>query len=1143
MAVTRTELFKVAMRSADGLPASTDWAPTGSTGITLAVGDLLEIQVGCNNGTPAAPTWNGITLSANANPAGSSGNAVMRVYRLLCTSAATGDIVLKKTTNWSNASAAGAVAAKFSLSGGDSFAAEALTLEDSDVYSSAGAGTTSIDTPDVTPAAACLLSAGFIALGNAGDTDGTFGAGNDVSQNGSRAESTGGGATGNICIQTAWDEKAVGGSYDLVWTGQTSRVSYGHIAAYKITTSSGVNRAPGAGSAAVDGGVTSLNTGVRPAIGAVVIAGLAATLSIAQTVQPPGVALAMEGNAPTAIVSGVARAVPAGAATIEGIAARVGLTVRPAGAVASLDGQAPTASVTSSGVSPGSASATVAGGQLALATDVRPAAGGVSISGLSPLASVNVTRELPSAAIAAAGQPTTLSHALRPAAAAAGIVGQTPRLDSAVRPSAAAATIGGFGPTLSTASTLSPAAGVLSAAGALPRIAVDVRPSSGAAALATSTAALTFRFGLQPVTAGLSLTGVAPAASISESSPVRTPATAALTLGGLAPAANVPFAFTRARAWRGADVLDAWIQLRHVDASGTPTTFSMSAEVFNRPWGSYHAFPSEGRLMRIGPIGRGASDVMGQPRASTCEVVVSDFDRKLRGWLGSVRQADLTGAEMTIHVIARRERWNGVEPLMAYRGFVADYTPGENRTFEFRLEDFVSLMFGEDVPFVTIGTKDFPNCPAANIGAVLSPIYGDLNSTTGAARTLYVGAWPYPILGQTWRAFAIAHGACKSLDDLFVDGVVVNSGEYGVTWLAPGKPGWSTVFGSVNYTDLNGTRYTLVFGRGPIADALADGEAVLSANVKGVETVGDSTGSLTNSIYSQAIHVLENFVLAKTPYRGGNWPALGTLQFSDGTAMVNAASFVDVSLNYAARLITAGNTGAWQVTQPLTRQNLVALLNLSMGTDSHVDARGRWTVSMFDPDGASERPLEEQYDIHELSLRVQDRKDLIENVIEYVHTPNYVTGEFAHVSSPTELAEPSEYGGAGVEEHGQSVATYGRRTVQGGPLVFAMRRNATAARQLALRRLAKLCRPWREISLRAPLHAFHSTVGANQALTHGDGTTSQGWTNRAATLRESTIDLAAAEVQLVLVEHVKALTPDGGGMALTGAAPTATISP
>ena len=120
-------------------------------------------------------------------------------------------------------------------------------------------------------------------------------------------------------------------------------------------------------------------------------------------------------------------------------------------------------------------------------------------------------------------------------------------------------------------------------------------------------------------------------------------------------------------------------------------------------------------------------------------------------------------------------------------------------------------------------------------------------------------------------------------------------GDFGSTWLAPGKTGWPH---PNTYLDLNGHRYTLIY-------AAADPPPKnVSVSVLGIEDVGDGTGALITGITEQYLHALKNWVdwSGRGTYQSGAWLQVPTFTDEPTLDRIDAASFTAAKAVLDARI-------------------------------------------------------------------------------------------------------------------------------------------------------------------------------------------------------------------------------------------------
>ncbi len=137
-----------------------------------------------------------------------------------------------------------------------------------------------------------------------------------------------------------------------------------------------------------------------------------------------------------------------------------------------------------------------------------------------------------------------------------------------------------------------------------------------------------------------------------------------------------------------------------------------------------------------------------------------------------------------------------------------------------------------------------------------------IRAARGAAPTLYVGDETYG--GITRSAFLVARGAVKSIVSVHIGGVEHPTTGSATEIEVPFLDDYATTFGA-NYRDINGTRYTIVYATGHTAVRAISGEAPITVNFWGYETVGDTTGDLIVSPVRVRQHFERNFLCPDSP--------------------------------------------------------------------------------------------------------------------------------------------------------------------------------------------------------------------------------------------------------------------------------------
>lgn len=259
---------------------------------------------------------------------------------------------------------------------------------------------------------------------------------------------------------------------------------------------------------------------------------------------------------------------------------------------------------------------------------------------------------------------------------------------------------------------------------------------------------------------------------------------------------------------------------------------------------------------------------------------------------------------------------------------------------------------------------------------------------------------------DTWREFIIAGHAIQGVDDWYYDpqtgpitSVEINQGD-GTEWLFP-KSGsaWSSQFTTL-YRDIVGLdgqtrRFTFGYGRGPKADLAASGNAIITLNIRGIETTGSSTGDLITDLHDQALHFLRHFVAASGEgYLTGNWGPMPTMG-NEGICVIDEASFKALKSQRQAELpgglITAGGFGAngelIDVTEGLKR--------FMMSGDFRFGPNRFWQISAYalnenlTVDDLSPT-LSDEYDAHLRTFKPYPRLAELQNVLPFKYNRNHV---------------------------------------------------------------------------------------------------------------------------------------------------------
>lgn len=391
-----------------------------------------------------------------------------------------------------------------------------------------------------------------------------------------------------------------------------------------------------------------------------------------------------------------------------------------------------------------------------------------------------------------------------------------------------------------------------------------------------------------------------------------------------------------------------------------------------------------------------------------------------------------------------------------------------------------------DLSTVTNFTDDHTGALAVDIDAL--PVLA------GAVPLTYVGRRA-DLNGVMYHAFLVSAGAVKSVLALYRDGVQMDAGHYGVDWFLPGGTGFAVRFGN-NAIDLAGQTMTLVYGIGPTADSFAAGENVLTCTMTGLETVGDSSGTVITDLSDQYEWLLRNLLLRDV--RSGNWEVAGPMWGDTpiDVDQVDATSFATVQGIWDNR-ISGGCPGAWILgrgengeLQRETVRTWLARLNQSLDVYAGFSRKSQYVVKTIDE--TADLSTAPQYTptggINEGTFAIEDKPEQIENRVVIRYALDFRTGTWSETT---------------VEDIDAQVAIGEVKTYT---LSLWAIRQPDVAYEIGLRRLARRKYPYRLVRWESDMGALTVDLGDTVLVTHPDGAGASGWTDRAVFILKHEFD-------------------------------------
>jgi hypothetical protein len=455
-----------------------------------------------------------------------------------------------------------------------------------------------------------------------------------------------------------------------------------------------------------------------------------------------------------------------------------------------------------------------------------------------------------------------------------------------------------------------------------------------------------------------------------------------------------------------------------------------------------------------GTITRGLSDRRGQYEGAEWNFTVADTDGRVRNKLGNFSTQYFTGRGITARMIDDTSRRLQLSPRTVVKGFINRYRPLGNRLFEFNIGDTLSVKFNsqnsnDQLPQRLITKADFPNAldqpDSANTGVPVTVgepvpiIYGkitDRNNVVGGVDDgdgqypgVYVGKYTLPD-ANLYHKWVLAGHAVTQIDGVYIDNgdtagggtnpASSNIGDLTVTagaggdWVIPGYNNWPTLFGTGAplYEDINGNRYTVVYGKvgatGPdkgagVAAAANDKSVPLAFSVAGIEDKGDGTGCLIVDAFQQYKHFMINWVFNN--YKAGAWFSAPFFPDDSSLQMVDTESFDQASLDAQDRLPGVGYQGDWslgagglgmggqyQKGERISVREAIARLNLSFDVDCGFNRRMQFFIVMEKENLTAANSGEVLTDVRHIiadSFDIEDAFDEHFNKYLYRHTKDF----------------------------------------------------------------------------------------------------------------------------------------------------------
>lgn len=287
----------------------------------------------------------------------------------------------------------------------------------------------------------------------------------------------------------------------------------------------------------------------------------------------------------------------------------------------------------------------------------------------------------------------------------------------------------------------------------------------------------------------------------------------------------------------------------------------------------------------------------------------------------------------------------------------------------------------------------------------------------------------------------------------------------------------------------NGNSYHVItFGKD-------QGTNAVTADVEGIEAVGDGTGALISKGPDAFYHFLNNWVLQD--YRTGSW-------FPD-SLLLKKTSFDAASLVSTKRVGALGYVvGGFLMTQAEARVLIKDWLT-SFDMDMFIDNCQKIQVLMFDPT-LYNRNTVSQYRPQDAIFKMSFRS-----------TPD-ISKIANHIDWSAGLQLNNGYLLGGIVSDADSILNYGATYKR--PLMMNWTRDQATAENVANWLMRKVRNPPMKATFKAPVKALNDAVASIVAVTHEDGVaeSADGWDRRLCQITRSNINYDKSLVTLEVVD-------------------------
>lgn len=467
--------------------------------------------------------------------------------------------------------------------------------------------------------------------------------------------------------------------------------------------------------------------------------------------------------------------------------------------------------------------------------------------------------------------------------------------------------------------------------------------------------------------------------------------------------------------------------------------------------------PAQPLVTRFGTVEYPLSDRFGNFRGQVWDVDIADPDGTIRGYLESATNRFFKRWEGHLYGESDAARLAGTARRSLARGRVMSVTSPDDEVVRLTMCDEFSrqdspFTLDRPVPQFKVGDLFYQgvtiSCPGITFLAQTTPddgdpfdsppqnvrdmaipiIYGEASddyrwaenppiTPAGICKPRLIGDVLLKNGTERWQLYLAAQYAIQidalfgsDLDPACPASVRLDIEAHPDQFLVPGHGQWSAYF-PTNALDIiiNSViyRFTVFFARGPVSQAHVAGTVPISFNARGIDTHGDTTGTMIDDIAYVCQHMIDHAVIQKTLTLTSSTSWGPVAAFLDGTAKLRTSSFAAVQAIHAARLSSRYRCRLIMDQQKTAKEWLADILisgDMRLGVNHHGQL---YLTALDDAQDLTTLPtFTDVRDIREGTFAItSERSSELETSLRYDWGPEPATGRTTGDPRPYESTE------------------------------------------------------------------------------------------------------------------------------------------